>query len=365
MTSSYDWQTIPEIVTAAHAKLPRNLWDFSCGGAETETTLRRNRSAFDYLAFRPRVLRGKTVRDTSTTFLGHKLALPVLPAPVGSIIRFDPDGALACARAAQHVGTGSFVGTLASPSLEEVAAGASAPLFFQLYVRGDHDWVRALVQRAEKAGYLGIALTVDSGAYGRRERDIHNRFLARSGHRQPNLGEGDGARSDFQAGLTWDDLDWLRDTTALPLMVKGVLCGEDASLAVQHGVDVVYVSNHGGRQLDHAPATIEVLPEIVAAVHGRAEVLVDSGFMRGTDVVKALALGARAVCIGKLMTWALAAGGEAGLQCALELLQEEMSITMANIGVHTIAELGPEYVRTSFPPAAAPWPVEVETRDLT
>ena len=362
MSSTDEWLTIPEIVRAARAHLPTNIWDYSCGGAESETTLRRNRSSFDSIAFRTRILRGAARPDTSTTFLGFQLSLPVMLAPVGSIIHFDPDVALACARAAEAAGTGTFVGTLSSPSMEEVRAGAQGPLFFQLYVRGGRDWIEAMVRRAERAGYSAICLTADSGAYGRRERDLHNRFFPRERAGRPNLeglpaGSDGRAREDYQATLTWEDLAWLRSITRLPLILKGVSTPEDAKLAVEHGVDVIYVSNHGGRQLDHGPATIEVLPEVVRAVRGWADVIVDSGFIRGTDVVKALALGARAVCIGKLMTWGLAAGGERGLQRAIELLRTEMAIVMTNVGVRSVADIDGSCVRPSVPPAPDPWPV--------
>lgn len=363
-----EWLTIPEIIEAARARLPKNAWDYSFGGAETETTLRRNRTAFDYVALRPRVLRGVRDRDTSTTFLGYPLALPVMLAPIGGPQNYHPDGALACAQAADQAGTIAFIGTLSSPSMEEVRAGSRGPLMFQMYVRGGRDWMRALVRRVENAGYAGLCLTVDSAAYGRRERDLHKRYFRGDGGGQPNLmglGGADGAGSrDFQADLTWDDVDWLRETTTLPLMLKGILSPEDAELAVQHGVSVVYVSNHGGRQLDHAPATLDVLPEIVQAVQGRAEVVVDSGFMRGTDVVKALAFGARAVLIGKLMAWALGAGGAAGVVRALEILKAEMLVTMANIGVRSVAEIGPDCVRPSYPPREAPWPVSLDPAPL-
>lgn len=358
-----EWITIPEIVLAAKAKLPINAWDYSFGGADTETTLRRNRTAFEYVALRTRVLRDVRVRDTSTTFLGHPLSLPVMLAPIGGPQNYDPEGALACARAAHQVGTIPFIGTLSSPSMEDVRAGTKGPLIFQIYVRGDRTWMEALVRRVEKAGYAALCLTVDSAAYGRRERDLMKRFFRREGGgNQPNLTglpASDGSR-DHQAGLTWDDVDWLRENTALPLILKGIASPEDAQLAVQHGVAVVYVSNHGGRQLDHAPATLDVLPEIVQAVGGRSEVLIDSGFMRGTDVVKALALGARAVLIGKLMAWALGAGGAAGVACALEILKTEIMGTMANIGVTSIAAIGPECVRSSYPPRDAPWPVSID-----
>jgi glycolate oxidase len=362
MAAISDWLTIPEIVRSAHARLSTEIWDYSCGGAESETTLRRNRSAFDSLAFRTRILRGMARPDTSTTFLGFRLSLPVMLAPVGSIIHFDADGALAAARAAERAGTGTFVGTLSSPSMEDVRSGAQGPLFFQLYVRGGRDWIEAMVRRAERAGYSAICLTADSGAYGRRERDLHNRFFPRERGGRPNLeglpGSTDGrAREDTQAALTWEDLAWLRSATRLPLVLKGVTTAEDAEIAVDHGVDVIYVSNHGGRQLDHGPSTIELLPEVVKAVNGRADVIVDSGFMRGTDVVKAIALGAKAVLIGKLQTWGLAAGGDAGLQRALELLKTEMTIVMTNVGVGTIADIDANCLRESTPPAPNPWPV--------
>jgi 4-hydroxymandelate oxidase len=331
-------------------------------GADSETTLRRNRSAFDHLAFRPRVLSGVSKPDVSTTFLGHELALPVMLAPVGSIARFHPEGALACARVAERAGTISFVGTLSSPSLEEVERGASCPSIFQLYVYGDRRWVERLVRRIEGAGYSAICLTVDLAAYGRRERDLHNRFFPRESIERPNLGAVYEAaslvvRDEYNAALSWEDLAWLRELTDLPLMLKGILSPEDAELAVEHGVDTVYVSNHGGRQLDHAPAAIEVLPEIVEAVGGRAEVVADSGFMRGTDVVKALAMGARALTIGKLMVWGLAAGGEEALLRTLELLKTEIATTMANIGAKRVADLSPRSLRPSPPPDPAPWPV--------
>jgi glycolate oxidase len=363
MGETATWLTIPEIVRAARTALPTHIWDFSCGGAESETALRRNRAAFDHYAFRTRVLRGVENRTVSTTFLGHSLDLPVMLAPVGSIVRFDPDGALASARAAHRSGTVPFVGTLNSPSMDEVREGTTGPLFFQMYVRGDRPWMEAMIRRVESAGYSGICLTVDSGSYGRRERDLHNRYFAREGggRTQPNL-EGlprpsDRLRPDqYQSALTWEDVDWMRETTRLPLMLKGILDARDAVRAVEHGVDVVYVSNHGGRQIDHVPATFEVLPEIVQAVRGRAEVIVDSGFMRGADVIKAVALGARAVLIGKLMTWALAAGGEDGLACALDILKTEIRTTMGNIGARSIDEIDPDCVRPSVPPPAEVWP---------
>lgn len=354
--------TIREVVDAARARLSPQIWDYSCGGADSETTLRRNRSAFDHTSFRPRVLGGVGKPDVSTSFLGHRLSLPVMLAPVGSIARFHPDGALACARVAARAGTASFVGTLASPSLEDVKAGADCPLVFQLYVYGNRTWTERLVRRVEEAGYSAICLTVDLAAYGRRERDLHNRFFPRESIERPNLGAAHEAaelvvRDEYNAAFSWKDLAWLREITDLPLILKGILSPEDAALAVEHGANAVYVSNHGGRQLDHAPAAIEVLTEVVEAVGGRAEVVADSGFMRGTDVVKALAMGARAVVIGKLMVWGLAAGGEEGLLRTLDLLKTEIATTAANVGAGCVADLNSRNLRPSLPPDSSPWPV--------
>ena len=359
-----DLATIPEVVHEARRRLPEELWDYSCGGAESETTLRRNRTAFAEVAFRPRVLRGVGVPETATTVLGLPLALPVLLAPIGSIATFHPDGALACARVASAAGTGAFVGTLSHPAIEVVKAGSTAPLFFQLYVYGDRSWLEALLQRVERAGYAAICVTVDVSAYGRRERDLHNRYFPRQTAELPNLGVGALVpdivnRDEFNAALTWEDIAWLRSRTRLPLMVKGIMTGEDAALAVEHGADVVYVSNHGGRQLDHLPATIEVLPEIRDAVGGQAEILLDGGVVRGTDVVKALASGASAVAIGKLMAWGLAAGGEDALRRTLHLLQTEIRTTMANLGVNRISDLDPSLLRPVSGAAGAAWPADL------
>lgn len=360
-TGTVDALTIPEIVERARRDLPGEVWDYSSGGAESETTLRRNRTAFSGLAFRPRVLRGLGPPDLTTSLLGEDLALPVLLAPVGSIATFHPDGALACARVAEAAGTAAFVGTLSHPSLEVVRAGSRAPLYFQVYVYGDREWLRGLIERVQGAGYQALCLTVDVAGYGRRERDLHNRYFPRQSVERPNLGTTTAApelvnRDEYNAAFSWQDVEWIRSVTSLPIMLKGVLDGADAELAVEHGVDVVYVSNHGGRQLDHAPASVEVLPEVVAAVAGRAQIVVDSGIVRGTDVVKCLALGATAVSIGKLMCWGLAAGGEQALSRTLELLAAEITGTLSNIGVAGVGGLTPDVLRTSAAEAGTQWP---------
>ncbi len=364
MSSPADWQTIPEILPAARLALSPPAWAFSGSGPETEVTVRRNRAAFDRLALMPRVLRGVASRDLSTTYLGQRLTLPVMLAPVGSIGMFHAEGALGPARVAERVGTVSYVATNASPSLEEVRAAVEGSLVFQLYVYGDRKWLGSFLRRVENAGYDALCLTVDSPDSGQRDRRFANYGSHWFGRGVANFASdpeypGSAAeRQRYLGGLTWEDVAWVRDHWKKPLILKGVLSHLDAELAVQHGVDVVHVSNHGGRRQDQLPSTIEVLPRILQAVNGRAEVVIDSGFMRGTDVVKALAMGARAVLIGKLMIWSLAAGGEAGLERALELLKREISATMANVGASTVDQLTPDMVVPSFAPPPAPWPVE-------
>jgi isopentenyl diphosphate isomerase/L-lactate dehydrogenase-like FMN-dependent dehydrogenase len=363
-----DWQTIADVVLAARLGLTPPLWSFSGSGPETEVTIRRNRAAFDRIAFMPRVLRGAANPDPSTTFLGHRLSLPVMLAPVGSIALWHPEGALPAARVADRMGTISYVPD-AKPGLEGVRAASEGPIVYQLYAyMGDRDWQEYMVRRVENAGYSALCVTVDSAGGGVRQRPLANRTLWTD---ESAAAEGGGRASEAagrsrnlppaavpQARLTWEDLAWLRDRTKLPFILKGVLSPRDAELAVECGVDAIYVSNHGGRRQDQLPSTIEALPGVIEAVARRAEVVVDSGFMRGTDVVKALALGASAVAIGKLMIWALAAGGEAGLQRTLELMQREIAATMASVGASTLADLTPALLMPSFSPPPAPWPVE-------
>jgi isopentenyl diphosphate isomerase/L-lactate dehydrogenase-like FMN-dependent dehydrogenase len=354
-----NWQTIPEVVAAAKLTLSTPQWAFSGSGPETEVTVRRNRAAFDRLALMPRLLRGVAQRDLCTRFIGHELSLPVLLAPVGSIHSFHPDGARSPARVAERVGTMSFVATNAQPKLEQVREVAKGPTVFQLYVYGDREWQREMLRRVESAGYDALCLTIDSPDSGVRDRRFAERSRWTEGaNDRPERGAAASERQRHLADLTWDDVAWLREQTKLPFMVKGLLSPLDAELAVENGADVVYVSNHGGRRQDQLPSTIEVLPQVLAKVAGRAQVVVDSGFMRGTDVVKALAMGATAVGIGKLALWALAAGGEAGLERTLEILKREISATMANVGARTVAELTPDLVVPSFAPPEAPWPVE-------
>jgi glycolate oxidase len=336
-----DFVTNQEVIVAARRNLSQDVWDYLCGGAESETTIRRNRMGFDSLAFRPRVLVDVTRIDTSTTFLGYKLRIPVMMAPIGSLQEITPLGGVAVAKAAEEFGTINFVSTVTQPSLEEIAAATPTPKIFQLYVNGDMDWVAELLARVKKAGYVALCLTVDTAYYSRRERAMMNRWTP------PNRRVA--RRRDYRAGLTWESMDAFKEMAGLPFILKGVATAEDAAIAVKHGVDVIYISNHGGRQLDHGRGTIDVLPEIVEAVGGKAEVMLDGGILRGTDVMKAIALGAKAVAIGKLQGWGLGAAGQAGLVRVLELLENEMIVSMGLLGVSGVDQLKPSHVHQVQP----------------
>lgn len=333
------FNTLQEMVMHARRNLSRFQWDTLCGGSDSETTLRRNRMALDCLALRQRVLVDVSSIDMGTTLLGEPIKFPVFIAPVGNFLQIaDPMGAVAVARGAIAAGTTAFISTAAKPSIEEVAKSVDKPLLFQLYVRSDRAWMRGFLDRAKAAGYRAICVTVDRAYYSRRERDIINQYLQRADSGDPR----------HQASLTWDDAAWIKQHTQLPLILKGIATAEDATRAVEIGADVVYVSNHGGRQIDHGQGTIEVLPEVVDAVKGKAEVLWDGGVTRGTDVVKAIAMGARAVGVGKLQGWALAAGGEQGVTRMFELLAQEIHTTLGLMGVKSLKELNPSWVRPAM-----------------
>ncbi len=336
-----EFLTLQEIVAAARANLAPGPWSYLMGGAETETTVKRNRHALDSIAFRPRVLRDVSRVDTTASFLGQKVRVPVMLAPIGGLESIVEGGAAAAARAAAEFGVPQMLSSVCQPGLEETARAADTIRVFQLYVRGDDAWVDDYVRRAKDNGYCAFCLTVDVAHYSRRERDIVGRFVKPWRARAV-----EGAA--FQAGLSWDNVKRFKDKHDVRLIIKGIATVEDAEIAVEHGVEVVYVSNHGGRQLDHGLGSTAVLPEVVKAVKGKAEVWVDGGYMRGTDVVKALALGAKAVGIGRLACLGLGAAGVPGLVRTLELLEEEVQIAMGLLGVTSYAELTPKHL------AAAP-----------
>jgi 4-hydroxymandelate oxidase len=278
-----------------------------------------------------------SARRTGCTFLGVELALPVMLAPIGTIGLFDAGGAASAARAAARAGSASFVSLLSVPVLEEVAE-TGAPLFFQHYTRSDRGWTLEIIRRVEAAGYRGLCVTLDSVVDGVRERELRNRFDRGAAQARPNIAPGHDRR-ELQAELTWADVAWLAEQTELPLLVKGVTDPDDARLAVEAGAAAVIVSNHGGRQLDHQAGTIELLGAVVEAIGDRAEVAVDGGFERGTDVVKALALGADAVLLGRPYAYALAVGGQRGVEELIQNLMAEIDLNLALAGGHSIRDL--------------------------
>ncbi|MDT7800087.1 MAG: 4-hydroxymandelate oxidase [Actinomycetota bacterium] len=354
-------RTIAEFEAAARQRLDPVHYDYYAGGAQDEITLAENEAAFRRLRLLPRVLRGSDKRDLSVELLGSQASMPILIAPTAFHRLAHADGELATARAAARAGTIMIVSMASTTAIEDIAAAARevAPdpaLWFQLYLQPDLEFTEAIVRRAEAAGVRAFVVTVDSPVLGRRERDDRNDF-----HDLPsglvvenlrNIGENrSGGNAShvrdivMSAGLNWEHIAWLRSKTKLPVLIKGVMHPEDARLAVHHGVAGIVVSNHGGRQLDTVPATIDVLPEIAAAVGGAMPVLLDGGIRRGTDVVKALALGADAVGVGRPAVWGLAAGGREGVSQVLELLREDFDQALAMCGGRHPADLTPDQVR--------------------
>lgn len=344
---------------AARANLTEMAYDYYAGGSDDEVALRRNREALQELSLLPRVLVDVSKIDTATTVLGAPVAMPVLLAPVSAQRLAHPEGELATVRAAGSAGTVMILSTLATVAVEEVVAAASGPVWFQLYVYRDRQVTADLVGRAQAAGCQALVVTVDAPWLGNRERDIRNSYHFPKGIRFENLlpaGWSEMPEVEGSSGLavhietlldpalTWDDLAWLKGLTDLPLVVKGIMRADDAARAVEAGVDAIVVSNHGGRQLDAAAATISALPAVFEAVEGQCEVLVDGGVRRGTDVVKALALGAQAVLIGRPILWGLAADPETGLSDLLELLRREVELAMALCGCRNVGEIGPDLI---------------------
>ena len=374
--------SIDDLRRLARRRLPRAVYDFIEGGAGDELTVTRNRAAFERLLFEPRILVDVSKREQSTVVLGERVATPVILSPTGMAGLSWPKGEVAAARGAHDAGTIYTLSTHSSCSIEEVAAEAPGPLWFQLYVWQNRDLTRSFVERARAAGYRALVLTVDVPVISRRERDLRNGFtvpprvtarnvvdtLRRAGwvrrvlmgQRRLTLANLVGApgapRTDIvtlagvanrqvDPSISWADLAWFRSLWSGPLLLKGVMTAADARRAAEHGIDGLVVSNHGGRQLDGTRASIEALPEIVDAVGNRMEVLLDGGVRRGADVVRALALGARAVMVGRPYLYGLATGGQAGVRRALEILANEVDHVLALTGVPRIADLEPSLVR--------------------
>jgi isopentenyl diphosphate isomerase/L-lactate dehydrogenase-like FMN-dependent dehydrogenase len=333
-----DYVSNEEIIREARRRLNQGAWDYLVGGSESETTLRRNRRAFDRIAFRPRILVDVEKIDPSTTFLGQTLRIPAILAPIGSLQVFDAEGALSATRAATEFGIQHCVSSVTLPSLEETADATPTPKFFQLYVQGDTQWTEDILSRVKEAGYAALALTVDVAHYSRRERPMITRQLPPTARNRAV----DARR--YQAALTWDTMDAIKEFTGLPFMLKGVQTAEDAEIAVQHGVEVIWVSNHGGRQIDHGLGSMDTLPEIAAAVNGRARIVLDGGVQRGTDILKAVALGADVVALGRLQAWGLSAAGTAGVVRMLEILEDELVSAMGLCGLTSMDQVTRKYV---------------------
>jgi isopentenyl diphosphate isomerase/L-lactate dehydrogenase-like FMN-dependent dehydrogenase len=372
---------IDDLRELARRRVPRIVFNYIDGGAESEFTLRENRRVFDDVTFRPRQAVPVPNLDLRTRVLDTDLSMPVLLAPVGYCRVMHPDGEVAAARAAGKAGTASILSTVSGHSLEDVRAASSGPVWFQLYLTGGRAAAENAMHRAQAAGYTVLVITIDTTVIGLRERESRDgmeqmlrgtlwsripfipqvfarprwlvRFLLDGGlPNMPNiitpdrgvLRVRDAHTAIKRSAFFWDDISWIRDLWKGPIVIKGVLTAEDARKAIDSGSQGIVVSNHGGRQLDFAPPALRVLPEIVRAVNGQAEILLDSGIRRGTDIVKAICLGARAVLCGRAYAYGLAAAGEAGVTRALQILRADLERTLRLLGCSSIAELDPSYV---------------------
>ena len=340
-----EFYNLHEIVRKARANLNQNDWDYIVGGTETETTLRRNRMALDCIALRPRVLRDVSKVDASVEVLGHKLRLPLVLCPVGSLESFHSGGAEPVVKAAAEFGVAHMLSSVCEPGLEAVAKAAPNALrMFQLYVRGDAAWADDHVERAINNNYSAFCITVDTAHYSRRERDLAKRHVTAGRRRVQGR--------DFQMALDWRTVERMKSKFKIPFAIKGIGTAEDAKIALDHGVEIIYVSNHGGRQLDHGRGSTDVLPEVVKAVAGRALIVVDGGFYRGTDIVKALALGADLVGLGRMQCYGLAAAGQAGIVRMLEILEDEVTRALGLLGVTSFGKLDRSYLHPAAPASA-------------
>ena len=384
MTKSGRIHNVEDYRGLAHKRLPRAVIDFIEGGAEDEITISRNRAGFENIHIIPRILTDVSVRNISTTILGTPVSSPIVLCPVGLATLAHPMGEVAAGIAAANKGIISTYSSSSSWNLEDIAAASSGVKWFQLYIWKDRKLTAEIVERARKAGYTALVLTVDVPISARRERDLRNGFTIPprprlnqmgdlfqhfgwfyaqlkseiSGHKM-SMGnftpENVGMRTRlkmlevvnelFDPSITWKDVAWLKSIWKGPVVIKGVMTLEDAKLAVKAGADAIWISNHGGRQLDGVSGTIEVLPEIVNAVKGKAEIYLDGGVRRGSDIVKAIALGANACMIGRPYMYGLAANGAAGVESIIKILEIEMDATMALMGRPTIASLDSSSVR--------------------
>ncbi len=370
--------SIEDLRTVARLRLPRAIFDFIDGGAQDEVTLRRNREDFGRITLVPRVLTDVSNRDQSVTVLGRTYRSPLILAPTGLPGVLWPHGAVEAARAADEAGVGFCLSTMSTSSIEDISRISRQPIWFQLYVMRDRELAKSMMLRAKAAGCSALVITVDLQMQGQRDRDVRNGLTIPPQFRFSNgvdfalhprwvwryltgpkvtlanfvgTGKGDDmftiasfVNSQFDQSVTWKDIDWVRSVWDGPLALKGIIDGDDAKIAADHGVDAVIVGNHGGRQLDGVPSAIAALPDVVHAVQGRLEVILDGGVRRGTDVLKALALGARACMIGRPFLYGLATGGGAGVRKALEILRSEIDVNLALMGRAGVGDLDPSAV---------------------
>lgn len=356
------YSNLNELEDDARHLLAASIYGYYSGGAETETTLLDNRAAFSRYRLLPRTLIDVSTVSTSCEIFGMKLGMPVIVAPMAMQRMCDPAGELAMASGANSAGAGMALSTMATSTLEEVASTGCENLWFQLYVLTRRDVTEAMVRDAEAAGYKALVITVDAPRLGKREADDRNKFTLPPGlslkmmerinqaagktDRETTEGSkfGQHFTSLIDTALTWEFIPWIKTVTKLPVLVKGILAPDDARKAVELGADGIIVSNHGGRQLDYAPAAVDMLPFVVKAVRGKVHVLVDGGIRRGTDVIKCLAMGASAVLIGRPMLWALTLGGQEGVKEALNLVQGELELGMALLGCRSLDEISEEFL---------------------
>jgi L-lactate dehydrogenase (cytochrome) len=370
---------ISDLRELARRRLPHALFDFIDGGAQDEVTLQANLADFHKLALLPRVLTDVSQRDQSVTVLGQKLEQPLILAPTGLPGLLWPNGALEAARAADAAGVAFCLSTMSTSTIEQVAAAVTRPIWFQLYVMRDRELARSMMERAQAAGCSVLVLTVDLAMQGQRDRDVHNgltippqfrlsnlidfalhprwlcrfllgpkvtlaNFIGATGHKDDMFTIAGFVNSQFDQSVTWKDIEWAKSIWGGPLVLKGILSPEDAQLAVQHGVDGVIVSNHGGRQLDGVRSAIAALPDVVQAVEGKLDVILDGGVRRGTDVLKALALGAKACMIGRPFLYGLAGQGRPGVALALKILRNELDLALALTGCARVDQLDASFI---------------------
>ncbi len=340
--------SIDQIVALARERIEPGPFTWADAAAGQEITARRNTRTLESLALVPQLLTDVGALDTSSSFVGVPLSMPVILAPVGAMSLYHSDGAIGAANAAAAAEISAMCGMLVSEPWEDLAATAPGRQIFQLYVCGDRDWLREVITRVEAAGFAGIVVTADTPVIGRRDRALTSGFRwSRESEDPYNLAQH-GFDMDFRKRVTWSDFEFICETSSIPVVLKGVLSATDARRGEDSGAQGIYVSNHGGRALDHTVSTIEVLAEVVASVGPHIDVMIDGGFLRGPDVCKAIALGACAVGIGRLQCWALGVAGQAGMTRTLEILREEIETSMANLGVANLADLGQDHVRWSL-----------------